>query len=196
MSTVDERQMRYSATARALAPLLVDRDPAKVALLAVDLPAGLAGPHGVDAVEAAVDEVLHPPTGVHRAVRLLAEEDGVDAHAAGEATVVLDEPLGGSPEPQLVRALRLTGDSGPVFARGETEDGHAVLAAWRTPHLAVEKMTRVGKPMIRVWKLPAKQDPDRLPRTDDAKGDDYRPGGRRPAGSPCHWPAFAPAATH
>jgi hypothetical protein len=157
MSTVDERQMRYTATAGALAPLLVDRDPAKLALLSVDLPAGLAGPHGLDAVEAAVDEILHPPTGVHRAVRLLAEEDGIDAHAAGEATVVLDEPLAESPEPQLVRALRLTDDSGPVFARGETEDGHAVLAAWCAPHLAVEKMTRVGKPMIRVWKLPAKQ---------------------------------------
>lgn len=154
MSQRDERQMRYASTARALLGLLADRDAEQVALLTGELPGPLEGPAGVDAVERAIEEALHPPLGIDRAVRLLADEQDVEARVCGGATIVLVEPLGGLPEPQLVGALRLADETGPVFARAViTEQGRPALAAWCAPWLAVEKGTKVGKSMIRVWKL-------------------------------------------
>lgn len=154
MSVADEAQMRYVSVARAVAPLLPDRDQSRLSLLALDLPAELVGAAGVDVIESVVDAVLRPPAGVERAVRLLAEEDEIGAHVVGQTTIVLDEPLGGAPEPMLVRALRLANETGPVFARGVTEEGRAVLAAWCAPVLVVERWTKVDKPMLRIWELP------------------------------------------
>lgn len=153
MSQRDEAQMRYVSTARALRGLLADRDAEQVALLTGELPGPLEGPAGVDAVERAIEEALHPPLGIDRAVRLLADEQDVEVEVRGSATIVLIEPLGGLPEPQLVAALRLADETGPVFARAVTEQGRPALAGWCAPWLAVEKATKVGKSMIRVWKL-------------------------------------------
>lgn len=153
MSQRDERQMRYESTGRSLRGLLADRDADQVALLAGELPGPLEGPAGVDAVERAIEEALRPARGVDRAVRLLADEQDVEARVRGDATIVLAEPLAGLPETRLVAALRLADETGPVFARAVTEQDRPVLAAWCAPWLAVEKGTKVGKPMIRVWKL-------------------------------------------
>jgi hypothetical protein len=101
----------------------------------------------------AVDEVMHPPRSVDRAVRLLAEEHDVDAHADGDATVVIDEPLANVPEPMMVIALRLADEAGPVFARGETAEGRPVLAAWCSPWLAVERVGKSGLKFGRAWQL-------------------------------------------
>lgn len=153
MSQRDERQMRYETTAHALLALLNDRDPEQVQVLAGELPGRLAGAPGVAATERAVDEALRPPRGADRAVRLLADEYGVDAHIHGGATIVLEDRVGALPEPQVVTALRLADEPGPVFARATTADGREVLAAWCAPWLAVEKGTRVGKTMVRAWRL-------------------------------------------
>lgn len=122
--------------------------------MAGELPGRLAGPSGIDAAERAVEEALRPPRGVDRAVQLLADENGVHAHVAGDATIVLDEPVGGLPEPQVITALRLADEAGPVFVRATTEEGRAVLGAWCAPWLAVERVTKIDKPMVRAWRLP------------------------------------------
>ncbi|MEJ7786937.1 MAG: hypothetical protein WKF96_19220 [Solirubrobacteraceae bacterium] len=153
MSQRDERQLRYAAATRALQGLLADRDPEQVALLTGELPGPLEGPAGADTVERVIEEALYPPRGIDRAVWLLAEEQDVEARPCGSATIVLVEPLGGLPEPQLVGALRLADETGPVFARALTKEDRPALAAWCAPWLAVEKGTKVGKSMTRVWKL-------------------------------------------
>jgi hypothetical protein len=153
MSVRDERQMRYASAASAVAALLDCRDAQQVEMLAAELPGRLAGPVGAQAAARAVDEVMHPPRSVDRAVRLLAEEHDVDAHTDGDATVVIDEPLANVPEPMMVIALRLTDEAGPVFARGETAEGRPVLAAWCSPWLAVERVGKTGMKFGRAWRL-------------------------------------------
>jgi hypothetical protein len=153
MSVRDERQMRYASSASAVAVLLDRRDAQQVEMLAAELPSRLAGPAGAQAAEQAVDEALHPPRSVDRAVRLLAEEHEVNAHVDGDATVVIEEPLANVPEPMMIIALRLTDESGPVFARGETSEGRAVLAAWCAPWLAVERVGKTGLKFGRAWRL-------------------------------------------
>ena len=153
MSQRDERQLRYTTTVRAVLALLDDRDAEQVQVLAGELPGRLAGAPGAVAAEQAVDEALHPARGPDRAVRLLADEHGIDAHVRGDATIALDDRVGELPEPQMVSALRLADEPGPVFARATTEEGRKVLAGWCAPWLAVEKGTKVGKPMVRAWRL-------------------------------------------
>jgi len=149
VSQRDERQLRYTATARAVARLLEHRDVQQIELIAAEL-----AEHGlVLAAEQAAAEVLQPPTGIDRAVRLLAEDHDVAACARGSATIVIDDPIEGLPELTLVLALRLAEDDGPLFARGETTDGRPFLAAWWAPWLAVEKVGRTGLPFGRAWKL-------------------------------------------
>lgn len=151
MSERDERQIRYASAGAAVSGLVADWDAEQAALLTTELPGQLEGPAGVDAVEQAVAEVLRPLRGVDRAVRLLAEEGGVEAHVEGDATIVFETPILGEPDAHVVAALRLADESGPVFARATTDEGRSVLAAWCAPRLVVEKVTRVGKPMVRVW---------------------------------------------
>lgn len=153
MSVRDERQMRYASTASAVAALLDRRDAQQMEMLAAELPGRLAGSVGAQAAERAVDEVIHPPRSVDRAVRLLADEHDVDAHVGGDATIVIDEPLASVPEPMMVIALRLADEAGPVFARGETAEDRPVLAAWCSPWLAVERVGRTGLKFGRAWRL-------------------------------------------
>jgi hypothetical protein len=153
MSVRDERQLRYAATAAAVASLLGHRDTQQVEMLAAELPGRLAGPAGAQAAEQAVEETLNPLRGVDRAVRLLAEERAVAAHTHGDATIVIENPLAGVPEPMMIVALRLTDDPGPVFARGMTVDGRPVVAAWCSPWLAVERVGRTGLRFGRAWAM-------------------------------------------
>lgn len=153
MSVRDERQIRYVDAGAAIAGLLAYRDAQQIEMLAADLTGRLAGPPGAQAAEQAVDETLHPPRGVDRAVRLLAEEHGIEARAQGDATILLEEPLAGVPEFTMILALRLTDEPGPVFARGTSVEGRPVLAAWCTPWLAVERVGKTGMAFGHAWKL-------------------------------------------
>ena len=153
MSRRDEQQMRYQSTSDSLRSMLADRDAQQVELLAAELPGRLAGAAGAAAAEQAAEEALHPPRGVDRSIRLLAEEHGIPAHARGDATVVIDEPLGGLPESTLILALRLADETGPVFAHGVTEDGRPVLGAWCAPWLAVEKVGKTGLSHGGAWRV-------------------------------------------
>ena len=179
MSKRDERQMRYQSAAGALGALLADRDPQRLEVLAGELPGRLAGAPGVLAAEQAVEEALHPPRGVVRAVRLLADEHLVAAHVRGDATVVLDEPLGGLPEPAMILALRLADEHGPVFARGVTDEGRVVLAAWCAPWLAIEKIGKTGLPYGGAWKLGPGQTLNLIDRADLPRANVRWPAGRQ-----------------
>jgi hypothetical protein len=153
MSRRDEHELRYEKTARAVAGILEQRDTQQVETLAGELPGRLGRAAGVSAAEEAVEAPLHPLRGVDRAVRLLAEENGVAAHARGDATIVIDDPLPDFPEPETILALRPAGESGPVFAPGLTEDCRPVLGAWCTPWLVVEKIGPIGLPHGGAWNL-------------------------------------------
>lgn len=177
MSKRDEKQMRYLSTAHAVAGLLADRDEQQIELLAGELPGRLTGPTGARAAEEAVEEALNPPRGVDRAVQLLTDEHGLAAHAHGSATVVIDDPLGGLPEPMMILALRLTDESGPVFVRGVTHEGWPVLAAWCAPWLAVEKVGKTGLPNGRAWELAAGATLYVLDRVDLPRVDAWWPAG-------------------
>lgn len=183
ISALDERQMRYTAAARAVGGLLADRDTGQIELLVADLPKTFAGPSDVVAAERAAQDALVPPTGVDRAVRLLAEERDVDARVRGQATVELLDAVDGLPEPQLAAALRLTGDRGPVFVRGTTIEGYPLLGAWDAPLFVVERGTKSGQTRIRLWRLAPGQTLGlfdglaALPRA----GQDVPAGGERPA---------------
>jgi hypothetical protein len=122
-------------------------------MLALELPGRLAGPTGAQAAEEAVEDVQHPPRGVDRAVRLLAEEHEVAAHTRGEATILIEEPLAVVSEPMMILALRLTDEQGPVFARGTTVEGRPVVAAWCSPWLAVERVGKTGLAFGRAWEI-------------------------------------------
>jgi hypothetical protein len=153
MSVRDEHQIRYVTAATTVAGLLDRRDPQQVELLAAELPGRLAGPVGAQAAQEAVEETLNPPRGVHRAVRLLAEEHDIHAATQGDATIVIQEPLADVPEFTMILALRLADEPGPVFARGATAKGHPVLAAWCAPWLAVERVGKNGRALGRAWDL-------------------------------------------
>jgi hypothetical protein len=153
ISVRDEHQIRYASAAAAVAGLLQLRDPQQVELLAAELPGRLAGPVGAQAAEQAVEETLNPPRGVDRAVRLLAEEHDINAATQGDATIAVQQPLADVPEFMMILALRLTDEPGPVFARGATATGHPVLAAWRAPWLAVERVGKNGMTFGRAWDL-------------------------------------------
>jgi hypothetical protein len=152
MSVRDERQMRYASTASAVAALLDRRDAQQVEALAAELPGRLAGPAGAQAAEQAVEETLNPRRGVDRAVQLLMEEREVAAHTCGNATIFMEGPLPGVPEPRMILALRFADEAGPVFARGQTGDGRPVLAAWCSPWLAVERVGKTGLKFGRAWR--------------------------------------------
>lgn len=182
MSRRDEQQMRYEATGRALRSMLPDRDAEQVELLAGDLPGRLAGAAGARVAEQAADEALHPPRDIDRAIRLLAAEHAIPAHEHGEATIVIDEPLGGLPESTMILALRLADETGPVFARGLTEEGRRVLAAWCAPWLAVEKIGKTGLPHGGAWRIGAGQTLHVMDRADIPRADLRWPAGsERPA---------------
>jgi hypothetical protein len=153
MSVRDERQIRYVDAAAAVADLLGYRDAQQIEILAAELPGRLAGPVGAEAAERAVDETLHAPRGVDRAVRLLAEEYGIDAVSHGDSTIRLEEPLAVVPEYTMILALLLADESGPVFARGTSVEGRPVLAAWCAPWLAVERVGKSGLAFGRAWQL-------------------------------------------
>lgn len=153
MSVRDERQMRYASAGAAVARLVIHRDPNQVEMLAAELPERLAGPAGVQAAEQAAEETLNPLRSVERAVRLLAEERDLSAHIRGDATIVIDDPLAGVPEPMMILALRLADDPGPVFARAQTVEGRPVLAAWCSPWLAVERVGKTGVKFGRAWTM-------------------------------------------
>ena len=157
LSVRDEPQMRYVSAGTAVAGLLYHRDAQQIELLAVDLPGRLAGPPGAQAAERAVGEILHPPRGPDRAVRLLAEERDTEAHTRGDATIVIDDPLGGLPEPMMILALRLADDTGPVFARATTTEGQPILGAWCAPWLAIERIGKTGLAFGRAWDLGRRQ---------------------------------------
>ena len=106
-----------------------------------------------------------------------AEEHGIPAHTRGDATIVIDEPLGGLPESTLILALRLADETGPVFAQGATEDGRRVLAAWCAPWLAVEKVGKTGLPYGGAWKVGAGQTLYVIDRADMPRADLRWPAG-------------------
>ena len=139
-------------------------------------PAGLPA-RPARAAEQAAEEALRPPQGIDRAVRLLAAEHGIPAHAHGEATVVIDEPLGGLPESTMILALRLADETGPVFARGVTEEGRPVLAAWCAPWLAVEKVGKTGLRHGGAWRVGARQTLHVIDRADIPRADLRWPAG-------------------
>jgi hypothetical protein len=180
VSRRDERQQRYESVAHAVSGLLAHRDAHQVQTLAAELPGRLAGAAGVLAAERAVEEALHPPRGVTRAVRLLAAERDIAAHERGEATVVIDEPIVGLPEPTLMLALRLAEDAGPIFARGVTVENQPVLAAWCAPWFAAERIGKAG-PWGRAWKLGPHQTLGVIDRADLPRADvRWSAGGERP----------------
>jgi hypothetical protein len=153
LSVLDPHHLRYRSAARAVTGLLDDRDEEQIALLLGELAGGPTGLEDLAQVEEVVEKSLRPPQGVDRAVQLLSDERGVEAHAEGDATVVLDEPVDGRvPEPALIRALFLADETGPVFARASTEDGQPVLAAWCAPWLAVERTGPNGLTRVRAWR--------------------------------------------
>lgn len=151
MSVRDERQLRYVSTGAVVRGLLEHRDPQQIEMLAADLPGRLSGPAGALAAEQAAEEALNPLRGIDRAVRLLGDEHLRRAAPCGAATIVLEDPLPQAPEPLMVVALRLTNEDGPVFVRGRTDGGQAVLAAWCSPWLAVERTAKTGLCFGRAW---------------------------------------------
>ncbi|MDQ3571466.1 MAG: hypothetical protein M3383_01235 [Actinomycetota bacterium] len=153
MSVRDERQMCYVATASALKNLLGDRTDEQVEMLAADLAEPLSGPQGAQAAEFAAEEALNPPSGVVRAARLLRDDLGRAARVCGAATVVLEEPVPRVPESLMIRALSLATDPGPVFARGSTDEGRPVVAAWQAPWLVVERTNAKGQGLGRAWRV-------------------------------------------
>ncbi len=182
MSHRDESQMRYVSTGAAVASLLNHRDAQQIEVLAADLPGRLAGPPGAQAADRAAGEAIDPPSGIDRAVRLLAEERTLEAHTRGNATIVIDDPLPGMPEPSMILALRLTDDPGPVFARGTTVDGRAVIAAWCSPWLAVERVGKTGRTFGRAWNIGKGQRLDGIDLLGDLPRADrwWNPGDPRP----------------
>jgi hypothetical protein len=163
ISRRDEDTMRYQSAGRATRNLLAEVDASTVEMLAIELLGGHAAAGGALAAELAVEEILHPPRGVQRAMRILAEEYGESATLDADGTIVLDAELAPFPEPMLNLVLGLTEDRGPVYVRGTTADGKRVIAGWCSPLLAVEKIGRAG-PFGRAWVLAPGQTPGTLDR--------------------------------
>ncbi|HEY6888958.1 MAG TPA: hypothetical protein VI300_14295, partial [Solirubrobacter sp.] len=153
LSRDTEAARRFRATGASVAPLLDDVDRKRLADLASDLPEYLRGSAGVSAAEAAIADVLRPPSGAERAVRFLAEEHGIWATADEDDVIEFTRPLKGSPEPQLLLALELTHSGGPEYVRVRTESGQVVVAAWCAPWFACERKLPGGY-SGRAWKLP------------------------------------------
>jgi hypothetical protein len=142
LSVRDERTMRFEAIARDVAPLLRHIDVERVELLAPGMPEPLTRIGVLDACRHVATEVLKPQSGAEKAVRLLAEEHGIEAELDGSATIEFSEPLPRYAEPQLFLALGLAREEGPIVARGTIDDGTAVLAIWKAPYLVVERRNR------------------------------------------------------
>jgi hypothetical protein len=53
----------------------------------------------------------------------------------------------------MIIALRLAGETGPVFARGRPRTAVPVLAAWCSPWLAIERVGKTGLKFGRAWEL-------------------------------------------
>jgi hypothetical protein len=141
-SVRDEHTMRFEAVARDVAPLLPYIDAERVELLAPGMPEALMRTGILDACMRVASEVLEPQSGAEKAVRLLAEEHGIEAELDGSATIEFSEPLPRYAEPQLYLALGLAREEGPIVARGTIDDGTAVLAIWKAPYLVVERSNR------------------------------------------------------
>jgi hypothetical protein len=165
ISRRDERTMRYRSTGHSVRGLLVDIDQRRVEVIASELLGRIVGAGGVLGVEHAVDETLHPPRGVDRALRILADEHGAAARLDEDGVIVMDDELARFPEPALILALALTEDCGPVYVRGTTEDGKHVIAGWCAPLLAVEKIGKAGA-FGRAWNLSTGQTLATLDRAD------------------------------
>lgn len=138
LSVRDERMLRFEAAVRDVSPLLPHFDVDRVELLGPGMPERLTEIGVLDACMQVAGEVLEPQNEAEKAVRLLAEEHGFESWLDGGATIVFSEPLPRHAEPRLYLALGLARGEGPVVARGTTEDGTAVLAAWKAPNLVVE----------------------------------------------------------
>jgi hypothetical protein len=163
ISRRDEYTMRYQSAGRAIRTLLVQVDASTVEVLATELLGRHSAAGGALAAELAVEETLHPPRGVQRAIRILSEEYGESASLDADGTIVLDAELAPFPEPMLILVLGLTEDRGPVYVRGTTADGKRVIAGWCSPLLTVEKVGRAG-PFGRAWVLAPGQTPGTLDR--------------------------------
>lgn len=177
LSRRDEHALRYEKAGQAVRALLSYIDQERVEILAQELPGRLSGASGVLAVERAVDEIVHPLTGIERALRILADEHDEQASVDAEGTIVLHGALSPVPEPMLIRVLALTQDEGPVFVRGTTADGKNALAGWCAPLLVVQKVGPAG-PHGRAWKLSKGQTPAMLDLADLPSSDSWW-GGRQ-----------------
>jgi hypothetical protein len=152
LSVRDERTLRYEAVAREIAPLLPHLDTERVQSLAAEMPETSTGLGVLDASLRVAAEVLDPPSGVEAAVRLLADEHGIEARIVGSGEIELSEPLPSYAEPQLFLAIGLTRERGPIVARGNIDNQTAILAIWKAPYLIVER--RKGKRWGRMFRLP------------------------------------------
>ena len=141
-----------------------------------------AHPPTLQRIEAHVaNEVLEPRGGTEKAVRLLAEEHGIETSLHGSATIEFSEPLPRHAEPQLYLALGLTRKEGPIVARGMIEDGMSVLAIWKAPYLVVERCNR--RHWGRMFQLPealsplhyANPDAERPREVASWTGEEFRP---------------------
>lgn len=186
LSRRDEQTMRYETAGRAVADLLRYRAPEKLELLRAELlvanpPRRIAGAVATDAIDRAVAEILHPVTGATRAVALLDEEHDVAATVSDGVIIDLRQPLDGWAEPRLLLALALADEDGPVYVRGHTSQGRAVLAAWCRPWLAIERAGPAGN-WGRAFKLRAGQTPAMLEWDDLPKATcNWAAGQHRPA---------------
>lgn len=181
LSVRDERTLRFEAVARDVASFLPYIDTERVELLAPSMPEALTRTGILDACERVASEVLKPQSGAEKAVRLLAEEHGIEAQLGDSATIEFSEPLPRYAEPQLYLALGLAREKGPIVARGTTDDGTAVFAIWKAPYLVVERRNR--RRWGRMHQLPkalsplnyANADTERPPELVSWAGDQPRP---------------------
>lgn len=176
----DEQTMRYEAVASAISPLLPYFDPERVERLAAGMPEPLTGSAALAASQRVVGEVLEPPTGSERSVRLLLDEHDIGARVSETGVIELTEPLRQHAQPLLLLALGLARDAGPLAVRGTIAGGAEVVAVWDSPLLVIER--RAQHVWGRLFRLPPSLSPlnftsleDELPRPETWMGQEDPP---------------------
>jgi len=157
----NEASMRFAEASAAVSHLLSHADLQESSELTSGLPVRLKRAIDAERIEAAIEHVLRPDTGVERVVRLLKSEEMVTARAATPGTVEITSVLPDVPEPILFAALRYFEGDGALVIRGFTANGLRVAVVWLAPVLAIERSSD-ERSWGRSWRLTPGSGPSAL----------------------------------
>lgn len=139
LSVRDEYTLLYEEVATALRPFIEFRERDQIGTLAEAMPPQDIAVGWIEACDLVAAEIGRAQGGADSAVRLLEAEYGVEARVIAEGTIELLKPVPPQAEPALCLALGLAKEAGPVLVEAVDRRGTRVVAAWRAPHLVIEK---------------------------------------------------------